>query len=393
MKRILSLILAATMVLSMTATVFANATVGVLDDPTAVGQTVDGDGDTKYINLDEHYNVVVPTDGAFDFVLDPQGLASIAQGESANFDELEGGKIIGSSVMPIMNNSPQDVIVTVSAKGVTEGGTSGSDPQATFVATEAEVEGDTNNNVLLYLAPSSEDMIGGVEFASGETAYPVDDTTAVEFKFALPKAGFTVSNIGTTEDEYKLEIIEDTGHTTGLKVGGFVNTNADWKNFTQSADPSTVGIQVVFTFAKDAGDDTREFEDGVYGLIKDATRTSIEIAPEYVQPTVTTSSPLTYTKGQADAMVFDVKLGTEALALDLATSKVSYTTSGPYNLPLNDPNVAGLNRITYDAATQKLTVQPAFFALAHTKDVVLTLKFTPKDGATVDDIVITIVKQ
>lgn len=110
-KKFLSCFMAATMMVSPT-TVFAADTVNV------AGGTVNGSGTVHYVNT-QVYNIILPTDKALDFHIDPYGLLSMTANDMTVSDALSNAAAaatnITSNATAVINKSSVPVNVAVEA--------------------------------------------------------------------------------------------------------------------------------------------------------------------------------------------------------------------------------------------------------------------------------------
>jgi hypothetical protein len=250
-RKLIALATAALLVVGTVPSVFAASTAETGNT------TVTGDGDVDYLNL-EIFSVILPTSDSLDFTLDPQGLANLEEDVPVALADLQGGNIIPSAPASIINNSFVKTKVIVKLKGITAAGTGGNTATATFIAPSSTDPADaieavntgTANNVLLYAVPSAQNL---VEAATADTfvragkgyALSADDQ---ELTFILDGADYTVTKNG---DAFDVTADDETGHGTGILIGGYVNKKANWSNFSAASNPSTVTVQAVFSYAKD----------------------------------------------------------------------------------------------------------------------------------------------
>ena len=264
--RIAALLTVALVLTMLPMTVFADIT-----DPAAAGNTntISGAGTTVYVSTNQ-YRVVVPTSEALDFTLDPQGLLSMADGDQVTLDTLSGnaGKVVTkeNATAFITNRSSYPVKVNVKFKGTGD---------ATFVDSKDALNNNTTTNVLLAIIPSSaKTVLSENEYSAASKGFLIKSAD-VSANFLLNEAKYTVSRNGATYS-YNYNPGEDDG--TGLRIGGYVNTRADWSDFIKDEDPSTVEVSTVFTFSKAADTDVRAAEAIGYGLMAtDADTVDVDV--------------------------------------------------------------------------------------------------------------------
>ena len=228
--------------------------------------SISGVGNVVYPELG-NYNVVLPTAGGLDFLLDPLGLLSLKPGQSAPIDALSGGIIVHPGDARIINNSSHSVKVSVRLRAEsTDGGYEGGavatflgysvDDETTISAVRAD--GSFENNILLYVVTSA------VNLADQETPFiPADKgyvitTEPITLEFILPGAEYDVTEV--PDGEPAGIAMPGTGSGVGFRIGGYVNTNADWSDFRAAHQPSTVTVYASYTITKesDADPDARE---------------------------------------------------------------------------------------------------------------------------------------
>jgi hypothetical protein len=235
--------------------------------------TVTGDGETKYINL-EIYEVTLPTGDLLNFTLDPQGLYAIASGETKDLAALGGGAIFSNGTAAAINNSSVDVKLSIELTGT---------GNATFIAyddtdekTKDKVEGDTANNILLYAVPSAVDIsTEATEYVASGSGFVIEDS-ASSLEFILGAAAYEIEN---NADVYTATPKEGTGHGTAIQLGGYVNSKADWSDYVEGGSKS-VGVQAVFSYEKATVPVPEEAD--IYGLITELEGAALTLVPAVV---------------------------------------------------------------------------------------------------------------
>jgi hypothetical protein len=246
-KKVLALLMAATMVLGSSMTVWASDATddGVNTEPSGT-ETITSIGSAEYVNTNV-YQVVLPTSNGLSLTIDPQGLSTIANGGSKTDAELAGaaGKVF-TNVASVANQGAKPVKVTASMKL-----TASNDSDATFVATADDVEADstTDNNIYAYVVPSGVDTKDASGYlASGKGYYLGTDETKLEF--VVPAATYKFTKNDKGETSYDRDTSADE-HGTALKVEGLVNKKADWSDFVKDGEKAatkSVTLTTVFEF-------------------------------------------------------------------------------------------------------------------------------------------------
>jgi hypothetical protein len=310
LKKSLSLILSLTLVLSLGTVAFAET----LPNNSAL----EGSGEAEYLDL-ERYSVVLPTNAALNFTLDPQGLLSIEDGTTVDLADLTGGTIVpAAGDARVINNSAVDLKVSVELKGTGD---------ATFVefdtddeTTIAAVEDGTDENVLLYAVPAAVNIVNATTVYSAASNGYIIDSTGITLDFVLGKAQYEIENIGGT---YTASAKADTGNGTALTLGGYVNTGADWSDYDGTA--SEIGLTAVFSYAKATGNEGAAIE-GIPGLLASNTADYLTLAPASTVGFPGTTKSLTISKAAANTVIdfdFDGATALTERSLDgtvLATS-------------------------------------------------------------------------
>jgi hypothetical protein len=300
-RKFIALTLAALMLLTA-APVFAATYVPSTTLP--VDQVITGAGGVLYLNT-TIYLVVLPTNASLNFTLDPQGLAAIAGGDSAQLEDLDGGRIISYAPAKIVNYSSTPVKVTAKLKGLAAG-----TPAATFIpyttdtATTIANVAAAGNNVLIYAAFSKVNIADpAAAFQRTEKGYVLTGTEQT-FEFEFDAAEYTVTNNNGT---YTAAAEPGTGHGSAISLGGHVNKDADWSAFTGANPAATVKVEATFTF--------EDFSDGTPG-------TAVTDIPGLVDNTtvaLTLASPGFGTSGSTVTDLAAAITATQAGTADITT--------------------------------------------------------------------------
>ncbi len=239
------------------------------ESETISGNEIDNDGrageDTEEILNEELevdpvvYSVSFPAIEQFKFFLDPYGLRGLQEGENATLEELKpyAGKVYCDNRMMVTNKSSVPIRLKVSIQLT---------GNVNAVETMEELEADDENNILLYIVPSENDMEGDLDnYQQSENGIVVkkDEPTVVEF--LLPQSSYYYKE--NAEDGSLQYVIADgdTGHSSAFRIGGRINTKADWKSF--DAEGEEVGLEIRYSF-EDASDLPVQYslENGPFGI-------------------------------------------------------------------------------------------------------------------------------
>lgn len=273
-KKLLAMLLVTAMGLGSAMTAMA------ADDPgvNTTGTTVTGTGDVSYVETTV-YNVTLPTTTAIQLTVDPQGLTTLQNGDSATKEDLASaaGKVTCSTIVPVTNEGSVPVKVTVELALTGD---------ATAVTSEADVEKDTNANVLLYAVPSAVDTKDATGY-QGSTTGIVLSSTAASVNFVLPEAAYKFSKDNSGVTTYVRDTTSDS-HGTAIKFEGKVNKKADWKDYvTGATSQKSIGMTAKFTFTHTlTTTDVADTTDGApYGMMAYAG-TKVTVAAEPVAPAI-----------------------------------------------------------------------------------------------------------
>lgn len=314
------------------------------------------------------YRVVLPTAGAMDFVVDPQGLTQIT--ESGKLEDTTKGLIAAKGEAIILNKSSKDLKITTNF-AVTANDTA-------LTATTSDCNDGSDNNVLLAAVPvkgdyavdatstATHEVYDAAEVKGGSGGGGIDDTT---YKVEVSEASSTgivlatattdiVAVLPAAEYEVKATASEDTPGKTdysyelasdavlgsvGFQLAGYCNPNADWLDFvgdTPAKDLPTVTATFKFdepTEAEakvlDASDSTNYNAFGITDLnnstkvveIVGATGGSSAVDGEATTTNATYIKNIAKTTG---AVLFTLKLedGTTFTATDVESIKVGSET-------------------------------------------------------------------
>lgn len=302
-KRIMAVVTAATMALGSCFTAMAAST-----KPS--DSTITGGGDLDYVDTSTVYEVTLPTAGALDFVIDPQGLTSLKDGESAKLDELlDNSSIVskGNAGAYIKNESSIGVKVTAKMS-ITDTNDAG---KVTPVDTLDAVTANTTTNICLLAIPSSNSpaAIDNYEAsAQGIVIESVDDTNPTEFSFVLDKASYSIKNDNGTLS-YAIDETEDNYDAASFKLGGKANGKANWSAYVGD-NAKSIGVKAVFSVADAADTDVAKDGYSAHGLMDlDTTSTkSVSLTPP--TPSVTANGNFSISKNNT----FALKNVTKAIA-------------------------------------------------------------------------------
>lgn len=231
---------------------------------------IDGTGNVINVDLTAVSEVTLPTSTAFDFSVDPWGLADQAGNVEITDPTARVGQIVSDETAFIVNRSAFPINVAVA---LTAGGTG-----VTYIPFSADFNANLDNrriavngtpeapssaaNILMYVV-SSADEIRYDDLSSADPDFAdrgvVLGTTAstLNFQFAAGEI-----DINMNEDPPEAALATNGGRGTALELGGYVNSNMlAWTGAT----PPEASISVTFTIT-DASVPATDFVTGIYGL-------------------------------------------------------------------------------------------------------------------------------
>ena len=217
---------------------------------------VSGSGSSVYVDLDI-FDVILPTVGALDFIIDPLGLLTLEPGQSAPLDALSGGMIVHTGDARVINNSSYSIKVSVeihieSTNGGLTGGAVASfieytDDDETTVGL-VEADGNEENNILIYVIPSAVNLADmETPFVPEDKGYVISDEP-ITLEFILPGAMYSIA--ADSDGELAGQLIPGTGSGIGFRIGGYVNTNADWLDFRIEDQTSDITVYTTYTLTR-----------------------------------------------------------------------------------------------------------------------------------------------
>ena len=355
LKKFLAVTTATTMVLGSTVSAIAGTTGDAIDDFTDT--TIGGTGDIDAISTVK-YDVTLPTDGALNFKVDPQGLANIENGSSASLSDISdnAGKITADGVAYAYNQSSKDIKVSVALTATATGVTLATD-QDTYDAKD-----DADVTALLLAVPSSDDVTSisstADDFSAAADGIVLSDT-AVTLEFILEKADYVITKDDTGAATFELKKDENdstdsNAHGFGLQIVGHANPTADW-----TTNSPSLAVSAVYSL-EDVAADVTSADGFAYGL-QSGSYTTAEA------PTDGNIIKRTYTKGSTSGVV--INTGNQTVK-NVILNSVANNTS---NTSLTSTHVT--------ISASSLTINGSWLGACSTSgDYVFTITYT--DGST-----------
>lgn len=350
-KKAVSLILAGVMLASMPMTVSASA----LNAPDST--EVSTEGNVHYVDTTV-YAVTLPTAGCFNFTVDPQGILSAT--DTANYGEEKYPKGTAGYIVAaegtgayIRNESSVPIKLLVDAY-VTSDVTNGTASSVNLLGLKENRTGLTksgiDNNMMLSFDITGETadggMLAGAAEIKTETVVPnviavekngapvvADGETGTQVSFALNNATYVFAGDSTNGYSYERDTTGSAarpGDAVGLRLSGFVNTNADWSAYTGTS-AEKIFVKTVFSFDRLGTDYALAALDGrAHGVLAD-------IDAYYFAGTGVEADGVTST-GVPAAGVFDYMVGRGALQipfdLGTGTKELKVTAVTVDNVPI-----------------------------------------------------------
>lgn len=260
--------------------------------PTNTEKEVDTTGGVNYADT-EIYSVTLPTDGCFDFIVDPQGILSATDPTNyteENYPAGTAGYIVSTEGQGAYINNKSSVPVKLSLEAYVASDAAGAASSVNLVDLDKvnSINAGIDNNMLLTFDITHD----GVEQATFTDATKITtenvnpDVIAItkngkpdaaqneigtKISFALNSANY---NYAGTTGNYTYEIdaaADNVGDSVGIRLGGFVNTEADWSKYT-GASAEAIHVSTLFSFDKLSSDyDYAAFDGRAHGVLADVT--------------------------------------------------------------------------------------------------------------------------
>jgi len=278
-KKLIACVMAATLVLGSTTVFFGAETEKVTSEEGSFG----GNGNFEGSVDTEIFDVVVPVESvtsgsAFDFILDPEGLISTTSGAayggvtfvtngsmyfkvSDTQYDVKSQTLTAQNLSSVEVNISLDATVTVpttnAALGLAEDANWGTDTALEIYLEVVEVSGD-GTTVVTSAAIATEES---------DNVY----TGRLESTLASYDAYEVVYN--ATEGAYEYVISDEpaegvTADTYAFYLTGECNTNADWSQYEEGADPTISVVWKVEMVGADSDDEdaVTAFNNGTYNV-------------------------------------------------------------------------------------------------------------------------------
>lgn len=313
-KQILAVLSATTMALGSGFTVMAAS-----EKP--ADSTITGGGDLDYVDTSKVYEVTLPTSGALDFVIDPQGLTSLKNGESAKLEDLlNKSSIVTKDGAGAYIKNESSIGVKVTAKmSITDD----NDTKVTPVATLADVTKDDNTNICLLVIPGSNKPAAIANYEASTQGIVIENmdggATTTDFSFVLDKASYSIKKDTDGTLSYAKDAGADNFDAVSFKLGGKANGKADWSAYTGDSKKS-IGVKAVFSVADATAADVVKDGYTAHGLMDLGSVKSVEVKAADVAPSISNKT-VTFSKATGAEVAVDLGSGTKA-ATGVATVQV-----------------------------------------------------------------------
>lgn len=360
-------------------------------DPAAAEKEVDTTGGVNYADT-EIYSVTLPTDGCFDFIVDPQGILSAT--DPTNYTEEAypygtAGYIVSTEGQGAYINNKSAVPIKLSLEAYVASDATGTESKVNLVDLDraASINTGIDNNMMLTFDITHDDVdqTTFLDSTSITTENVIPDVIAItkngkpdatldesgtKISFALNSANYNYT--GTTGNyTYELDTAADNvGDSVGIRLGGLVNTEADWSKYT-GASAEEIHISTLFSFDKLSSDyDYAALDGRAHGVLAD-------IEPQYFAGVDENGDPI------PDAM--DCAVATAALDIpfDFGAGTEEVTVTG---ITVGGVDVDSADyRVKNSVISFKTATEPVKTALADAAAAAVTAA----DGYTPVDVIIT----
>lgn len=246
-KKLIACVLAATLVLGSTTVFFGAEKTTSTEVNLGGGGNFEGTVDTEIFNV-KVPTVNVATNTAFDFILDPEGLIETTTGaahKTASGDAIEfvtygsmyfkvtdGKYDVKSQVLTAENKSSVDVNITLQASVTVPA----SNSAVTFVTDKAWTASDEGLEIYLAVAEVTE-VSGDTVTLGTETA--IANTATVTSSLVKFNAYKTIYDTSTGKYQYVIDdTLNVTADTYSFCLTGACNTEADWSDYDENANPT-----------------------------------------------------------------------------------------------------------------------------------------------------------
>lgn len=406
-KKVLSLMLAGVLFAGMS----LNVAAADLDEADAT-TTITATGVVNYVDTTV-YSVTLPTDGCFNFTIDPQGILS-ATDETTYTPEKYPAGTAGYIVATegdgayIKNESSVPIKLMVEAY-VTKNATSGEASSVRLMSLAENGAGLTNsgidNNMMISFDITGETEDGSMLAANTD----IKTETVVPYVLAIEKNGAPAADADPKEygtqisfalnkAAYKFDgtagaytyVKDDAtgalpGDAVGMRLSGFVNTNADWSAYAgDGAEP--IIVKTVFTFNKLATDYELAALDGrAHGVLADVDANyfaGLAYGEDGLPTGATATGEMEYAIGQGALIIpFDLGTGTKELTVTTVTINGGEVVAGNYKvsnglitLKSTDDSVAAAFAVVAEAADPEGTEIPVAITTSDLQTTTVTVR-------------------
>ncbi|MCM1112015.1 MAG: hypothetical protein NC399_02045 [Muribaculum sp.] len=396
-KKFVSLMLAGVLAAGMPLTAFAATPAEAPSDV-----TISTEGTINYLNTTV-YSVTLPTAGCFNFTIDPQGILSATDKTTYTEEKYPNGTagyIVATeeSGAYIKNESSVPIKLTVDAYVAKD--EAGAASSINLLSLDEYGAGLTNsgidNNMMLSLDITDEledgKMLADETGIKTETVVPNvlaiekngapaadSEEKATQISFALNKASYkfdgTVGNYTYVPDDAADAL---PGDAVGMRLSGFVNTNADWSAYAGDSAEKII-VKTVFAFDKLSSDYEVAALDGrAHGVLADVD------AAYFAGMTYDEANDVFTDEPAAGTMEYEVGKGALEIPFDLGAGTKELTVKGVDvgGATLAEADYKVMNGLITVKSTQEDVAAIMAGATVDGTDVVVTIT-TSNDKATV----------
>ena len=274
----------------LTAALFASMPLGVKASAvTTPGSTdVTTEGTVNYADT-KVYSVTLPTANCFNFVVDPQGILSATDTTKYGEDKYPAGTagyIVAEEGTGAYINNKSSVPIKLMVEAYVESDdTSGAASTVNLLGlvNDDVIQSGIDNNMMLTMDITNDQLdvstfadetsiktesVNPYVIAITQNGKPATGDKGTQISFALDKAAYEFT--GTAGNYTYTMKTGETGDSVGLRLSGFVNTNADWSAYTGSSAEKIV-VKTVFGFEQLSSDyEAAAFDGRAHGVLADS---------------------------------------------------------------------------------------------------------------------------
>jgi len=240
MKKVLSVILALALVLSMSVNAFS-------------ASIITGEGSINWAEVPEieMLRVVYPTDAAWDFLIDPLGVGNFVDGGTYNPNTatVDTELIFGTDeAFSIISTSSGDALISLNVKGVVNGGT------VVFAATESDLDTATAPTIFVQVVSNAAAVNNATDFTTAKFSGTVGRAVTeagTDLEYILKGSPWDYKTTSETVGGKVFWTLtpqltaNENGDGTLIYPTGAISTKGDWAAFSPTLDKTDPANPVV----------------------------------------------------------------------------------------------------------------------------------------------------